>query len=336
MARKAVAAQLRRSMQAWRAHDGDEDDATAPSAESAPHAEGDEPAIAEDRESAATASADPAKVKRKIHRTASGPPPTTGRPAPGLSDPQAIATAGGTVAVGPPLPTADAGHAVLGALSQGDPDGLRGLGIGTLPFISNSTEWGLGQYAPGHGGNAENAPPPSPAPGQQQWFQVVKGGAGAVNWTQVPDLKGIGHTHPANPIDPFAPAREAWQGVPGNGSMKFADLIQNLANRTKLFPSSSDIHYTFENRVEQHIVHTPYQVDPQTGNVFNPTMMRTVVVQQGQPLRFVIQRSKIATKPIGTMNLYEAELVAQAGAATVWQGKVKCMANYSATPPDLA
>lgn len=118
--------------------------------------------------------------------------------------------------------------------------------------------------------------------------------------------------------------------------MKFTDLIGNLANRTKIFPSTSDIVYTVDNNVPQHIVHTPYQIDPATGNVFNPSQMRTVVVSQGQPLKFLIERNKFKTKPIATIKQYEGELTAMAGSTVVWQGRVSGLSSMPQSTVDIA
>jgi hypothetical protein len=245
---------------------------------------------------------------------------------PGMMDPSAIAAAQGTVVIGQPIEQPDRGHAILGALSQGDPNGLQPIGVGTLPILANSIEWGLGEWQ--QPSAKSGSPSPSPA---SNVYRIVKGGAGAVDWAQVPDLKGIGHSHPARQIDPNA--KDLMTKKSGSGSMKLEDLFKVDQCRARVLPSTSDFHYTYSQGVEQHIVHTPYQIDAQTKEVFNPTEMRTVMVQQGQPLNFVINRKLMALEKDGFF--YRGTLVATGGGSEVWRGGFLCMANFSAMPPDI-
>jgi hypothetical protein len=281
------------------------------------------------------AAPDKPKISAKLDgvaRSATGGPAGAQAP-PGLSDPGAIQQAKSTVVVGQPVSSASEGHAILSKLSQGSPDALAPIGVGTLPFAPNETEWGLGEVrqggAPGAAGGGGG--PPAGAQAGPKQFRIVRGDPGGVNWAQVPELLGIGHSHPARAVDPNAKANKDWGGEAGNGSMKLTDLMKNMDNRAKIFPSASDFHHTWLEGMDQHIVHTPYQIDPQTQEVFNPTMMRTVQVQQGQPLAFVIQRSKMKQ----LKGEYECELVATAGGTPVWTGKVMALAAWVPFPPTI-
>lgn len=285
------------------------DGGSAPASPEAPAAE------------AAPATITGAALRKKLHRSP-GNSTSTAPPA-GLADPQAIAAATATTVVGNAVADQGAGQSVLSKLSQGQPDALRGVGVGgDLPFVANSTEWGLGEWqAAAPAGQAPSAPK----------YCVVKGGAGAVNWDEVPDLKGVGHTHPARDINPWERLNKDWGGAAGDGTMTIDSIVANTTNRAKLLPSTSDFHYTFDNDVEKHMVHSPYQIDPTTKQVYNPNNTHNIVIQQGQPLAFLIEKAKMRKVADG----YEGELVALAGGSEVWRKSFSCIAAYVGFPPDI-
>jgi hypothetical protein len=250
-------------------------------------------------------------------------PPNPQQAPPGLRNAQAIEAAPNGTIIGNPLQNVAEGHGVLSTLSQGNPDGLARVGVGTLPFEANRIEWGLDQWQP----TAQTAGPAA----SSNVFRIVKGDESGVQ--VLPDYVRHGHSHPTRASDITGTEQNLQTKTAGNGSMKLNDLLRLDWPRAFILPSASDFHWTFQHNVPQHIVHTPYQIDPTTQEIFNPSKMRTVMVQQGQPLAFVIDRSLFRLEQMS----YTGILIATAGGAEIWRGQFTAPAleNWGAASPSI-
>jgi hypothetical protein len=135
------------------------------------------------------------------------------------------------------------GQEILRAIARGDVGVItRELGI-PLPKGFNTAdglEFGLGQLPDGR-------------------YVIVRGEIAAVDWSKLPGVKAVGHTHPSvkgNDLD------EESVGGPRRVSL---DRLQNVADvplrqRGPVYPSPVDVQYMSHHRIRDHRVFTPFVV----------------------------------------------------------------------------
>lgn len=140
--------------------------------------------------------------------------------------------------VGQPV-DAPTGHAILRRFNHGDATAFAALGIdqATLPA---GVELGLGEIADGR-------------------VVVVRGGDAHVDWSALPGLKPVAHTHPSiagNDLPPTAT---------GDRSVALAEVGRPtdvpLLPRELILPSAADFIVCAHEHVHEHVVYTPYVVD---------------------------------------------------------------------------
>lgn len=132
------------------------------------------------------------------------------------------------------------GLTIIERLNRGDASALASVGLavtGKLP--GGNVEFGLGLTVDGT-------------------TVVVRGSKTAeVDWTQLPGLKPIAHTHP-DVVGNNLPI------VDGERSIRIADLLAKAdlpsPTREKIFPSGGDVITMFVDGVDGHLVHTPFIV----------------------------------------------------------------------------
>jgi hypothetical protein len=141
------------------------------------------------------------------------------------------------------LPSAEAGHDILRAITRGDFSVIpRELGV-PLPRGFNTAdglEFGLGQLPDGR-------------------FVIIRGEIAAVNWSGLPGVKAVGHTHPpvkGNDLD---------EDVPGGSRRISLDELKKvtdvpLLQRAKVYPSPGDVHYMSFHGIGDHRVITGFVV----------------------------------------------------------------------------
>lgn len=237
-------------------------------------------------------------VGRKIYRTGAeaGGAPATSAPAAGAEaapppvfDVDQIAK-GQNIRVGNLLSDPGPGHAALQGLAAGDPNALSPLGVGTLPagFPTNGVEWGLGQLGDGR-------------------CFVIRGQAGAVDWSPFPGVTPLAHSHPLRPI-----ASQGGKTV----DQVFAD--QTLA--TRILPSNSDIRMMAQQGVPLHLVHTPYRFEA-PNKVDNPSG----ATDRRPTVSFAIRNARPAGHLFGNsaMPKYQCDLVAEATGNPFWHGSIQ-------------
>lgn len=195
------------------------------------------------------------------------------------------------VIVGKPLATEAEARSVLRSVMQGHPGALRPVGVGDVPegFRPTSVEWGLGQLPDGR-------------------FVVIRGEAGAVDWSRFPGVRAVGHTHPSTNI---------LHGGQGPASeMPFREALVSDVNRTALLPSGQDLAYVAREGLASHTVFTPFEFRGD-GRIAN------AVPGSGLPRVEIEIRGARLEGHFGELPTYRAELVARsANGDILWQGTV--------------
>lgn len=199
------------------------------------------------------------------------------------------------------------GHELTRMLARGEVGALRVVGIEPPPgFDPRSCEWGLGKQ----GGKVV----------------LIKGGKGAVDWSMIPGVEDIGHTHPY--LDPETGNARALKGHDGKGTLDLGRLKAGDVPSTMfidlihLFPSTSDLHFVAIKGAARggHRVGTSY-VSLGNGKIGNPveggnhpqiefTIDSSVpigVLEKGSEI--VVYKAELtvwaADRPIDTLTIYE-------------------------------
>jgi hypothetical protein len=147
--------------------------------------------------------------------------------------------------VGRPLQSLGAAENLIRRLNQGDLEALREIGAEPPASVPDGLEWGLGQ-----------APDGRPV--------LVRGESHGVDWSKVPGVLPLGHTHPTRAVG-VLPADQH-----GKRRMDLAELYRAsdvpLLNRAVIMPSGSDIVVAADFGVADHLVVTPFAIatDAQT------------------------------------------------------------------------
>jgi hypothetical protein len=195
------------------------------------------------------------------------------------------------VVVGAPLATEAQARTVLRSIMQDQPAALRALGVSDVPegFRPTSVEWGLGQLPDGR-------------------FVVIRGEAGAVDWSHFPGVRAVAHTHPST---------NALRGGQGPQSeMSIREALGTDVNRTALLPSGQDLAYVAREGLDTHTVFTPFEYRG-NGRIAN------AVPGSGLPRVEVEIRGARLEGYYGELPAYRAELVARSSTGEIlWQGTV--------------
>jgi hypothetical protein len=124
---------------------------------------------------------------------------------------------------------AKAGHDLITRLNGGDAQVLTQLGIAGEVKFPKGVEYGLGEIAGGK-------------------VVLVRGGAKEIDWSFLPGVKPIAHTHPAVEL-------------PG-GTVKSSDVFKATdvpsLDRHRIFPSGTDFIMMAEHGISGHIVYTEF------------------------------------------------------------------------------
>lgn len=156
----------------------------------------------------------------------------------------------GTAVIGT-LPSEAVGHEVMRKLVAGEAEALRVVGIeppeGFDPRVS---EWGLGKRG--------------------EEIVLVRGGKGAVDWSLIPDVEDLGHSHPF--VDPVTGKERLLAGQNGDGVLDVTKLPNDFSmmmDLLYLMPSTGDLRFVALNGRGGHRVFTPY-VSLGEGKIGNP------------------------------------------------------------------
>jgi hypothetical protein len=201
------------------------------------------------------------------------------------------------VVVGAPFDDVAAGQAMLSALTRGDRTALAALGVAELPetFTSGGQtltvqqiEWGLGQLPDGR-------------------VVIIRGEPGRVNWGGFPDLVSLAHSHPT--------------GNAGTGGLRPLDVSRGGTvdqvltagnNAAALLPSPGDLRYVDARGIQNHVLHTPYRYDPQTGTL-------QAAGFEGDLPSVSITIVETYRTPDGALR---ARIQIQGGGQTIWSGDI--------------
>ena len=188
---------------------------------------------------------------------------------------------------------------VVRDLADGRADSLRRLGIEPpADFDPTQNEWGLGRRT-------------DPVSGEVSYI-LVRGTAGAVDWSGLPNVEAIGHSHPNL-------ASNQLKNLDPNGSVAVADLIATPGpDRVHFLPSGGDLVFVEANRVSEHTVFTPFQSHG-NGRVGN------AVPGSGRPgVNIVIRNAERVGDLFGNpdMPVVRAEVEVRAGNEILWTGPI--------------
>ncbi len=201
---------------------------------------------------------------------------------------------GGTQILGV-VPSEAVGHEVMRKLVSGEAEALRIVGIEPPPdFDSRTNEWGLGRKADGS-------------------IVLIRGGKGAVDWSLIPEVEDIAHSHPF--IDPVTGKERRIKGENGSGTIDLNALkLSGASDRALmdllyLMPSTGDLKFVALGGRGGHRVHTPY-VSLGDGKIGNPVAggdqpTVEIVISHAEPVGLLTADSEIV--------VYKGELVLYAG-----------------------
>ncbi len=197
------------------------------------------------------------------------------------------------------------GTEVMRMLAAGEPNALRLAGVEPpAGFDPRTTEWGLGRRSDGS-------------------IVLVRGGAGEVNWSALPDVEPLAHSHPFR--DPITGLERRLVGTQGKRSLA-ADLSDAThEDLVWLTPSTSDVAEVVRTG-KPHSVHTPYVLDGE-GRIANPDLTAS-----HDTIDFVITSAELAgTLAEGSpITVYKATVHVMAGDRVIWTGEI-----YQAVHPEL-
>jgi hypothetical protein len=190
------------------------------------------------------------------------------------------------------------GHEVLRKLVSGETEALRLVGIEPPPeFDSRGNEWAIGRDQNGK-------------------IVLIRGGKGAVDWSLIPGVEDVAHSHPY--LDPVTGKPRTLKGEGGTGVLDIEALkTQSPSNQTLMdllyvMPSTGDLRFVaLENR-PGHRLHTPY-ISLGEGKIGNPVdggLQPTVEIEitHAEALGLLAEGSEIV--------VYRGEL-------TLWAGDAK-------------
>lgn len=149
--------------------------------------------------------------------------------------------------VGRPLPSLAAGEDLLRRLNRGDLAALADVGAEAPPEVPDNLEWGIGGAPDGRA-------------------VLVRGERGAVDWSRVPGIEPLAHSHPPRPGGHLQADAAGTQRLP------LAELYRTggapSVNRALIMPSPSDVVIMGLKGVAEHLVVTPFVIitDPKSGN----------------------------------------------------------------------
>lgn len=204
------------------------------------------------------------------------------------------------------------GHELVRKLVSGEAEALRLVGIEPPPgFDTRGNEWALGRRrSDGH-------------------IVLIRGAKGEVDWSRIPDVEDIGHSHPL--IDPVTGQERLLQGPDGTGivdlnalgGLTYTDLLY-------LMPSTGDARFVALGGRRGHRVYTPY-VSLGGGKIGNPTPGHAldtveIVIAHSEPHALLTPDSEIVIwkaqydvyagdKLLGSLELYQRRHVAGSFAA---------------------
>jgi hypothetical protein len=148
--------------------------------------------------------------------------------------------------VGRPLPSLAAGEDLLRRLNRGDLAALADIGAEPPEAVPPKLEWGIGRAPDGA-------------------IVLVRGDASEVDWSKLPGIIGLAHSHP--------PARwgHIMSNVEGKRRIEWSGLLgapdSSSAMRELILANAVDVTYMASYGVKDHLVTTPFVVttDPGTG-----------------------------------------------------------------------
>lgn len=199
------------------------------------------------------------------------------------------------------------GHELLRKLVSGEPEALRVVGLEPPEgFDPRSSEWGLGK-------TADNK------------IVLIRGGKGEVNWSLLPGIEDIAHSHPF--IDPITGKERRLKGENNSGVIDLNTLSPSSPNSVLmdllyLMPSTGDLRFVALGNRAGHRVHTPY-ISLGEGKIGNPVdggLHPTVeiVITKAEPWGLLAPESTIvvykgvlaiygadSTTPIKTIDIYQ-------------------------------
>jgi hypothetical protein len=149
--------------------------------------------------------------------------------------------------VGRPLPSLAAGEDLLRRLNRGDLAALAEVGAEAPTEVPDNLEWGIGGAPDGRA-------------------VLVRGESGAVDWSRVPGIEPLAHSHPPRPGGHLQADAAGTQRLP------LAELYRTggapSVNRALIMPSPSDVVIMGLKGVAEHLVVTPFVIitDPKSGN----------------------------------------------------------------------
>lgn len=206
------------------------------------------------------------------------------------------------VIVGNPIAEQAHAHDLMRKMAAGDKSAFDALGLERPEkFDPRSVEWGLGRL---------------PSDGS---FVIIRGEAGAVDWSKVPGVEPIAHSHPFGDYkklkntDGGIPVKELVSGKAGD------------ANRVNVLPSASDFRFAAEHDLIRHTVHTPY-VHVGGKKIANPSG------KKGDTIDIVIARPERVGDFAGNpeIGVYKADIAIRAGDEVLWSGTM-----YAARHPSV-
>ncbi len=186
------------------------------------------------------------------------------------------------------------GRDILRRLVAGDRRALADLGYDTFPsnLSTDKVEWGLARRWDGK-------------------LAVVLGGFADIDWSKLPHMKPLSHTHPWSDA-------VALKGTGSDGLVRIDDLADLSNDLTHLFPSAADISVMARGKIRDHVVHTPF-IDRGGGRIGNPGPNET-----GKTVDFVIEKAEYvgrwgAAEDVG---VYKATVTARSPDGTIWRGEI--------------
>ncbi|MEJ7598102.1 MAG: DUF4157 domain-containing protein [Kofleriaceae bacterium] len=171
------------------------------------------------------------------------------------------------------------GQQMLRKIVNGEAEALRLVGIEPpAGFDTRGNEWALGRRT---------------SDGE---IVLIRGGKGEVNWSEIPGVVDLAHSHPLH--DPITGKPRLLQGPDGNGVLDLHKLSDaTYLDMLYLLPSTGDLRYVALNNRSGHRVHTPY-VSLGEGRIGNPTpghSLDTVefVIAHAEPHALLTDKSEI-------------------------------------------
>jgi hypothetical protein len=187
------------------------------------------------------------------------------------------------------------GHELMRKLVAGESEALRVVGIEPPPeFDSRGNEWGLGRDQNGK-------------------IVLIRGGKGAVDWSLLPGIEDIAHSHPY--FDPVTGKPRAIKGEGGSGVLDINQLkntsVSNgvLMDLMNVMPSTGDLRFVTLKGKGGHRVHTPY-ISLGEGKIGNP-------IEGG--LQPTVEIEITNAEAIGLLTP-DSEIVVYRGELTLWAG----------------